>query len=126
MSLLVKELSDTEFLITKSVCSPKDQFTRAKARKNLNARMLAHESCVANSKNYSTTTKNYSNVVYSKEGYPWEIKFSVTIYRHSKTYSDMAYRINILSITSNPAHPASTKPDMFSVISSVFQVDFYI
>lgn len=123
MSLLIEEINPTEILVTKAVCSSKDQFTKVTARKRLHERMLAHKSCIKNSKNYISITKNVKihTYVYKDDEY-WTIEATVTTYRHTRSYSDMAYHINIKNIA--PYNPAKfheeNRPGYIQFLYSLF------
>lgn len=68
MTLRIEQISDKEFLVTKSVCSPNDQFTRLKGRALADQKAMVHHSCEKNSVNYGPNTK-LSGTIYCPAEY---------------------------------------------------------
>lgn len=86
MTLRIEQTSPLTFLVTKAVCSYKDQFVKKTARDLCDQRAMVHNNCIANSTKYNADTV--------KLVYPGDIDVTIDCYSHDTNLGkDMAYVI---------------------------------
>lgn len=86
MTLRIEHISPLKFLVTKAVCSHKDQFTKKVARDLCDQRAMIHKSCIENSKKYHTDT---IHIEYSPE-----VALTIQCWSHDLSITkDIAYVI---------------------------------